>query len=70
MKAPVRQFLSAVALVAGLSTAGMSHAASVTIAPGSSPGGGYLPLSAFGIAALRFVGGYLRCRLVTSPTRR
>lgn len=54
MKAPVRQFLSAVALVAGLSTASMSHAASVTIAPGSSPGGGYLPLSAFGIAALTF----------------
>lgn len=54
MKALARQFLSVIAFVTGMSLAGMSHAATITIAPGSSPGGGYLPLSAFGISALTF----------------
>jgi hypothetical protein len=53
----IRRILSTVALVAAAHLlAPAASAAEIIIAPGASPAGGYLPLSAFGIAPLTGVG--------------
>jgi hypothetical protein len=57
MKMFARECLLTATLVAGMAIGSASHAASIAIAPGPSPAGGYLPLSAFGFAPLAWSSG-------------